>query len=624
MNRQVILLRSILENNTITQRGLVKTTGIALGSVNTLIKKCMTDSLIEHGCREKGETYRVSEKGMEFIKPYMVDGAVIMAAGFGSRFVPLTFETPKGLLEVFGEPMVERQIKQLNSVGITDIAVIVGYMKEKFEYLTDKYGCTLIYNKDYETKNNISSIYAARDFIRGRNIYILSSDNWIRDNMYHSYEGGAWYSGVHFDGSTSEWVLVTDKKGRITDTYPGGRDCNCMMGPAYFSRDFSDSFMPVLERYAKMPGTDDYYWENVLMDMLNGTAKKRLNAFFGHIPELELCSSLNMSINLQPDNNVYEFENLEELRSFDKKYIDDSGSEAMQLVSRVFNAPESKITNIRRLKAGMTNNSWLFSLEGSSYICRIPGQGTEKLINRHEEKAVYDAVKYLDITERLIYYDENSGYKISEYYENSRNADSHNDTDMAYCMKKLKMLHDSNISVAHRFDIAAKIKFYEELCGGIDNIPFSDYGVISEIKERLLNWLSGLKHKEVLSHIDPVADNFIFLEGADISENERDQSKIKLIDWEYAAMNDPLIDIGMCAIYSYMEEDSTEKLMNAYFGREPEKEERLTVYAYMALGGLLWSLWGVYKEQLGVSFSDYTIKMYRYFKKYSEKVLKEA
>ena len=212
MNRQVILLRSILENNTITQRGLVKTTGIALGSVNTLIKKCMTDSLIEHGCREKGETYRVSEKGMEFIKPYMVDGAVIMAAGFGSRFVPLTFETPKGLLEVFGEPMVERQIKQLNSVGITDIAVIVGYMKEKFEYLTDKYGCTLIYNKDYETKNNISSIYAARDFIRGRNIYILSSDNWIRDNMYHSYEGGAWYSGVHFDGSTSEWVLVTGRK----------------------------------------------------------------------------------------------------------------------------------------------------------------------------------------------------------------------------------------------------------------------------------------------------------------------------------------------------------------------------------------------------------------------------
>ena len=98
MNRQVILLRSILENNTITQRGLVKTTGIALGSVNTLIKKCMTYSLIERGCREKGETYRVSEKGMEFIKPYMVDGAVIMAAGFGSRFVPLTFETPKGCL----------------------------------------------------------------------------------------------------------------------------------------------------------------------------------------------------------------------------------------------------------------------------------------------------------------------------------------------------------------------------------------------------------------------------------------------------------------------------------------------------------------------------------------------
>ena len=72
-----------------------------------------------------------------------------MAAGFGSRFVPLTFEMPQGLLEVFGERMIERQIKQLHSVGITDITIVVGYLKEKFEYLIDKYGVRLLYNPEY-------------------------------------------------------------------------------------------------------------------------------------------------------------------------------------------------------------------------------------------------------------------------------------------------------------------------------------------------------------------------------------------------------------------------------------------------------------------------------------------
>ena len=142
-----------------------------------------------------------------------------------------------------------------------------------------------------------------------------------------------------------------------------------------------------------------------------------------------------------------------------------------------------------------------------------------------------------------------------------------------------------------------------------------------EQKDRLIAWLNQNHHKEVLAHIDPVPDNFIFLPGADLSETERDASKVRLIDWEYAGMCDPMIDLGMCAIYAYMDEQQTERLMSQYFGREATEEERRLVWAYMALGGFLWALWGVYKEQLGVQFTDYTIRQYRYFKKYSLKVL---
>lgn len=620
MNKQVILLREISENSMITQRGLAQAAGLSLGSVNTLIKKSLAEGLIE-GAASAKPGYILTDGGYAFLKPYRVDGAVILAAGFGSRFVPISFEKPKGLVEVFGEPMIERQVRQLIEAGIYDITIVVGYMKESFDYLTDRYGCRLIYNPDYETKNNISSVYAARDYIEGRNVYILSSDHWMRENIFHAYEGGAWYASRHFDGVSSEWTLVTDRKGRITDTYPGAKNADCMYGPAYFSREFSSGFMPVLKLEYAMPGTGDYYWEHVLMEMLNGSAAKRINAFYGRVPEIALCSGAEIYINRQPPDCVYEFESLEELRDFDPVYMENSGSEAMKLVSSVFHVPEAGIRRIRRLKAGMTNNSWLFSVGDRSYICRIPGQGTELLINRHEEKAALSAVKDLGLTEKLIYFDENTGYKISEYYEGSRCADPLSAEDMSCCMRKLRFLHGSGARVQHRFDIGAKLKYYEELCGGTGRIPFGDYPEISIQKERLLAWLNGLKRPETLCHVDSVADNFIFLKGADREDGSRDESLIRLIDWEYAGMSDPLIDIGMCAIYSYMEEDGASMLMSAYLGREPTEEERLAVYAYMALGGLLWALWGVYKESLGVNFTDYTIKMYRYFKKYSKKVL---
>lgn len=618
-NRQILLLREIYKDNKMTQRALCKSTGLALGTVNAMIRDCTANGLLKQN--ETG--YVLTDAGLEVLRPYRVDRALIMAAGFGSRFVPLSFEKPKGLIEVFGEPMVERQIRQLHEAGITDIAIVVGYMKEKFEYLSDKYNVKLIYNPDYASRNNIGSIEYAYDYIYDRNTYILSSDNWIRNNMYHEYEPCAWYSSRHADGQTSEWTLVTDKKGRITDTFPGGRDCDCMFGPVYFSGEFGKVFLPVLKRYCYMPGTEDYYWEHVLMQMLNGEAKKRLNAYFGRIPELDLCGRAEIYINRQPDDNVYEFENLEELREFDPKYIDDSGSRAMQLAASKLGISESGITDIRRLKAGMTNNSWLFKAGGCSYICRIPGKGTEKLINRRNEYAVYKAMNDagLDIAEPVIYFDADNGYKIARYYEDSRNADFSDAGDLKCCMKRLRELHGSGVRVDHSFDIRKMILFYEGLC---EEVAFEDYEELKDRRDRLLEWVDANRHPAVLAHIDPVQDNFIILNGAAPEAAEADPGLIRLIDWEYAGMCDPMMDLGMCAIYSYMEEAEAGRLAEYYFGRRADADELRLIYAYMALGGLLWSLWGLYKEKLGVQFSDYTIKMYRYFKKYSKKVLGEV
>lgn len=628
MNRNILILRTIAEDKTVTQRGLSRKCGLGLGTVNSTVKKMMEDGCIE----KKDSCLFVTEKGFDMLKSHRTEKAVIMAAGFGSRFVPLTLETPKGLLEVLGEPMIERQIRQLHEAGITDISIIVGYMKERFEYLADKYGVSLIYNPEFTDKNTLASLYHAREAFRGANTYILSSDNWLRENLYHAYEPDAWYAAEHSEGDTSEWVLETDAKGRITDTYPGGRDCDYMYGPAYFTGEFSESFIPVLEKYYEMPGTENYYWEHVLMEMLNGRAAKRLAAYFGLTREIKNLKSPEIYINLQDPGIIYEFENLEELRRFDTKYENDSGSKAMQLVSRIFGIQESEISRIRCLKSGMTNNSWLFSVGGSSYISRIPGEGTDKLINRREEAAVYEAVGPLNITEELIYFDPETGYKISRFYEDSRNADASEENEMRRCMELLRKMHESGVSVNHSFDIGERLDWYEKLileASGFDpdiaeeeslrrileqSVPFKDYWEVRKRKDQILSWLKKKNRPSVLAHIDPVPDNFIFLPDG----------SLRLIDWEYAGMADPLIDISMCAIYSFMDEPKINRLAEMYFRRAPEEEEKEIIYAYVALGGLLWSLWGIYKEKLGVIFTDYTLKMYRYFKTYSSKLPREA
>ena len=578
-DKLALLLRELSNEPGLTQRALASRVRTSLGSVNALLSEAKSAGLLN-------EDATLTPAGQKYLEPFRVDGAVILAAGFGSRFVPLTYERPKGLLKVNGERMIERQIRQLREVGITDITLVVGYLKEAFEYLIDLYGVKLLYNPDFSTMNNISSVYHAASLFEGRNMYLLSSDNWMRENLFHTYEPGSWYAAVHVSGETREWVLHYNKKEVITGVEVGGRDADVMYGPVYLSRAFSAALLPALKEAYRTPGKEQYYWENVYLDLL--AAKKA--------PPL--------SVNLQPDGVIYEFENLEELRAFDASYRDHSDSKAMALISEVFQVPESQITGIECLKAGMTNRSFLFRIKGKAYICRIPGEGTEKLIDRRAEGESYRAIAPLGLAEELIYFNPENGYKISVYYEDARSADPESEADLRACMEVLKKLHRAPCRVSQRFDLGERIAFYESLCLEKGEIPFLDYAEVREKMNCLLSWIHGLQRPETLSHIDPVYANFLFTaEG------------VKLIDWEYAGMADPLIDFAMATIYAEKDFAYAKRLLDYYGDTDvPRERAEQLVIAYMALGGFLWALWAVYKEALGVSFGTYPLTQYRYAK----------
>ena len=128
----ILLARELFKDGRLSQRELSGLSLMSLGMVNKVLKSAVENGLI----LKEDDKLSLTKKGEEELEKAKVDRAVIFAAGFGSRFVPLTFETPKGLLKVYDERMIERQIKQLHEVGVRDISIVVGYLKEKFDYLT--------------------------------------------------------------------------------------------------------------------------------------------------------------------------------------------------------------------------------------------------------------------------------------------------------------------------------------------------------------------------------------------------------------------------------------------------------------------------------------------------------
>lgn len=134
--------------------------------------------------------------------------AIILAAGTSSRFIPLSLLTPKALLTVNGEILIERQIRQLQDAGVNDITIVVGYKAELFEYLKDKYNVSIVHNEDYNKYNNTSSIIRVVDKLH--NTFICSADNYFPDNVFLGDPIDSYYSAKYAVGTTGEYCLITD------------------------------------------------------------------------------------------------------------------------------------------------------------------------------------------------------------------------------------------------------------------------------------------------------------------------------------------------------------------------------------------------------------------------------
>jgi len=574
------ILNNLIKEPFINQRILAAQTGHSLGIVNRSIKELISEGYLD-------EEIRPTEKALREAKEKAPKNAIILAAGFGMRMVPINTETPKGLLEIKGERLIECTIRQLHEVGITEIYVVVGFMKEQYEYLIDEYGVDLIVAPDYASKNNLHSLKTAADHLS--NSYIIPCDIWCEKNPYSRNELYSWYmvSDMVDDDST---VRVNRKQELVVQKEQAGG--NAMIGICYLLEAEAAVVRERLKELGRDSRYDGAFWEETLYrkDRMIVTARVVHAA------------------------DAVEINTYEQLREIDS----DSSqlqTDAIQVICEALGAQQDEVTNITVLKKGMTNRSFLFSCKDKKYIMRIPGEGTDQLINRRQEAAVYQTIAGRKICDEIAYINPENGYKITEYLDGARVCDAEKEEDLQKCMKKLREFHGQKLRVDHSFDLFGQMEYYESLWEGTPS-AYKDYEKTKAHVLQLKDYIEANAGERVLTHIDAVPDNFLFVE-------ENGKEEIRLIDWEYAGMQDPHVDIAMFCIYSLYKKEQVDHLIDLYFEGNCDDRTRIKIYCYIAVCGLLWSNWCEYKRKLGVEFGEYSLRQYRYAKDYYKIVQQE-
>ena len=582
-HKELDVLNKLQSEPFINQRILSELTGYSLGTVNQAVRNLIREGYLN-------DAVYLTDKARTLLEGNKPQNAVILAAGFGMRMVPINMTVPKAFLEVKGERLIERIIKQLWEVGIKDITIVVGFMKDAFEYLIDEYGVKLVYNREYASKNNIASLNLVLD--RVANTYIIPSDIWCDRNPFHRNELYSWYMVSDMVDDNSE-VRVNRKMELVKS--PANKGGNGMVGIAYLSEDTAAIVKNRIRTLAKDGAYNDKFWEEALF----ADKKMIVQACVVHA------------------SDIVEINTYEQLRELD------SGSrnlqtDALETISKVLQCRQDEIVDIQILKKGMTNRSFLFSVKDRKYIMRIPGEGTDRLINRYQEAEVYQAIKGKGLCDDLIYMNPQNGYKITKYIENVRCCDPFNREDLKICMKKLRNFHAMKLKVSHVFDIFERIDFYEGLWNGHPSI-YRDYKTTKANVLSLRPFIEEHKCEFQLTHIDAVPDNFLF------DTSTTGELAVQLTDWEYAGMQDKHVDIAMFAIYSMYDKMQIDHLIDLYFAEEGgcDTVTRTKIYCYIATCGLLWSNWCEYKRNLGVEFGEYSLYQYRFAKDYYHYAVKE-
>lgn len=222
--------------------------------------------------------------------------AILLAAGMGTRLRPLTLETPKPLIKVNGESMIERQIEALKDIGVEEIIIVTGYLKEKFDFLKEKYGIKLIYNDKYNVYNNIYTMYLVKDYLR--DAYVIEGDIYLNRNFLKAnMEQSSYFSAPKY-GYKDEWILRMDANNFVIDIEVGSEDGEYIMcGVSYWNDKDGKLIVEKLDECVKSGEFTELFWDDIVKNNI---------------------SNLSIKVEKIDSNDVYEIDSLYDLDKLNK------------------------------------------------------------------------------------------------------------------------------------------------------------------------------------------------------------------------------------------------------------------------------------------------------------------
>ena len=259
---------------------------------------------------------------------------------------------------------------------------------------------------------------------------------------------------------------------------------------------------------------------------------------------------------------------------------------------------KEEVLSVEQL-GGMTNQNYLVKTTNKQYIVKFFGKGTEKLINRQDEKHNLELLKDLDLDVKNYLFDIEAGIKVNEYIESAITLDSTSiKTKFDKIAPILQTIHASGKELRGEFAPFEEIKKYESLIE--EKIPYANYEAVRKEVFSLEKRLADLGVDRKSCHIDLVPENFI----------ESPQGRLYLIDWEYSSMNDPMWDLAALFLESEFTSPEEEAFLSHYESEQtPVSREKIAIYKI--LQDAIWSLWTVYKEEQGADFGDYGVSRYQ-------------
>ena len=552
----------------------------SLEEISRTAEKLQKSGFISHGA--------VTELALKEIEPLRVKNAIILAAGGDDASVKSVYSMPKGLFIKNGETLIERQIRQLNEAGIKDITVVLGYKQELYFFLQEKWGVKLEINPDRK-KNNIFSLYTVREELSST--YVLNCDNYFEGNPFSAYEYDAFHATVRKACNHKELVVRKNLSGRILELLSCEDSGECVYGHAYFNREFSRRLISFMEKEIEDFRISALFWEEFV---------------------IRHAEDLDMYAHEYDASFVKEFDRIQEVQNIGSFFLTGVDEEINQRICQALECKEGDITNVVVLEKGLTNVLFTFDVRGERFIFRYPGESSHFIVSRDNECVAQKMASRTRIDNTCVYIDE-TGVKISRFRRNCKNLRGvyYKDVDfMCNLVRKIRVFHDEGyrtpglekyafdpLKEAKRlFDEASKIK------GDLNLIFADDWRRARQLKQ----YADRDGFRPTMCHNDINADNILW-----------DGTDFEIIDWEFAAFNDPGSDF--CRIVfggDYAIDDPRiDTILEAYFNRTPTELEHLHCMAYAAIQSWYWIGWGLYKESINESSREWLLWYYRHVKR---------